>query len=208
MRVIELVSVSSAKCPRHQCGWDAFADHAAARGHLGGPDRAGDQGRRPPNATVARRQKPQELATVADAAAVMNWPITNTRLRSTASAITPAKAPRNSIGNVRAAVTTATARPDPVMSKVNSAAASTSNQRIALTQPPIDQRRMKLGEDSNPRRPPLPAATIGRFPSYGRPYGPTAPHRRYHASKGKSSAEGTPGNERYGYDQTAVRSHR
>ena len=39
------------------------------------------------------------------------------------------------------------------MSRVNSAAASTSNQRIVLTQPPIDHRRRKVGEDSNPRTP-------------------------------------------------------
>ena len=53
---------------------------------------------------------------------------------------------------VRAADTMATARPEPVASSVNRAAASTSNQRMALTQPPIDHSRRKLRERSKSRR--------------------------------------------------------
>ncbi len=49
------------------------------------------------------------------------------------------------MGNVRAAETIATARPDPVVSSVKSAADNTSNQRIVLTQPPIAHRRKKVG---------------------------------------------------------------
>ena len=71
----------------------------------------------------------------------MICPTSKIRLRSPASDITPAKAPSSSIGKVRAAETTATASPDPVASSVNSAAHSTSNERIVLTQPPIAQRR-------------------------------------------------------------------
>ena len=97
--------------------------------------------------------QPASTATVAEAAAETSWPITSTCLRFTASDITPAKAPSSSIGMVRAAVTSATAKPDPVTSSVNSAAASTSNQRIALTQPPIAHRRMNDGAASSARTP-------------------------------------------------------
>src|SRR6201999_3383651 len=80
-------------------------------------------------------------------------PKTITCLRFTASVATPEKAPSRNIGMVRAADTTATAKPDPVTSRVNSAAASTSNQRIVLTQPPIDQSRRNAAEESSVRSP-------------------------------------------------------
>ena len=112
-------------------------------------------------------------ATAADASPDTIWPISRTRLRSTASDITPAKAPSSSMGNVRAAETTATARPDPVASSVKSAADSTSNQRIVLTQPPIAHRRRKVAEDRSAEMPhgrPVQfagSAAIGRSPLLG-----------------------------------------
>ena len=54
---------------------------------------------------------------------------------------------------VRAADTNATARPDPVTSRVNNAADSNSKKRIVLTQPPIAQSRRNAGVASSARRP-------------------------------------------------------
>ena len=48
------------------------------------------------------------------------------------------------------------------MSRVNSAAASTSNQRMALTQPPIDHRRRNAGEASRARNEGLGVAAAAR----------------------------------------------
>ena len=94
-------------------------------------------------ATCHGRATPHTASTaiVAEPSPDTICPISTMLLRFTASDITPAKAPSRSIGIVRAAETTATARPEPVASSVNSAAASTSNQRIVLTQPPIAQSR-------------------------------------------------------------------
>ena len=74
-------------------------------------------------ATCHGRATPRQAsnATVAEAQAVMICPITSTCLRLSASDITPAKAPSRNIGMVRAAVTSATAKPDPVTSSVKSA---------------------------------------------------------------------------------------
>ncbi len=57
-------------------------------------------------------------------AQVRSCPICKTDLRLTDSVTTPEKAPNSNIGMVRAAETTATARPEPVTSRVNKAAAS------------------------------------------------------------------------------------
>ena len=67
-------------------------------------------------ATCHGRARPRQpsTATVAEAQAVTICPATNTCLRFTASDITPEKAPSRNIGMVRAAVTIATARPEPV----------------------------------------------------------------------------------------------
>src|SRR5579871_4865450 len=152
MRVIELVSVSSASARGTSSG--ATLSPTMRRR----VDSSVDQTVPATNAATARchgRAAPNtpSNATVADAADVTNWPTTIRRLRFTASAITPAKAPSTSIGMVRAADTTATARPEPVMSSVNNAAASTSNQRIALTQPPMAQSRMKVRDANSARTP-------------------------------------------------------
>jgi hypothetical protein len=112
-------------------------------------------------------------ATEADAKQVATCPHSSTCLRFTASVITPAKAPSRNIGIVRAAETIATSSPDPVISRVNSAADSTSNQRIVLTHPPIAHRRTNTAEASRARTPPDEARTVTatlRPPSW-RPFG-------------------------------------
>ena len=143
MRVPELVMVSSARA-RGTSGGGTLSPTMRRR-----VDISVDQIVPETSAAIATchgRARPSMASstTVAEAAAATHWPMTMTRLRSTASAITPAKAPRISIGMVRAAVTAATAKSEPVASSVKKAAASTSNQRMALTQPPIAQRRRKL----------------------------------------------------------------
>ena len=111
-------------------------------------------------------------ATDADAEHVSTWPYNSTCLRFTASVTTPENAPSRNIGMVRAAETSATAKPDPVMSRVNSAADSTSNQRIVLTQPPIDQRRRNAAEESRARSPLVDTTTVTAVVP---PSGQTAP---------------------------------
>ncbi len=64
----------------------------------------------------------------------------------------------------------ATQKPDPVTSSVNSAADSTSNHRIVLTQLPIDQSRRNAADESSVRSPLLDRTALttkGISPSSG-----------------------------------------
>ncbi len=65
----------------------------------------------------------------------------SSRFRLSASPITPAIGPRNSIGRLRAAVMTATSRVECVASYVKIPATSSSSQRIALPTPPANHSR-------------------------------------------------------------------
>ena len=94
---MELVTVSSASARGTSAALDALADHAAAGGHLGGPDGAGDQrgDADVPGLCDAEHGQHGDRRRCAE---VTIWPISRTRLRFTASDITPAKAPSSSIG--------------------------------------------------------------------------------------------------------------
>ena len=113
-------------------------------------------------ATCQGRATPAHASNAMDAEAphVKTCPYSKTCLRFTDSVTTPENAPSRNIGIVRAAETIATSSPEPVISKVNKAADSTSNQRIVLTQPPIDQRRRNAGEESRARSPLEDARTV------------------------------------------------
>src|ERR1700733_11192722 len=152
--VVELVTVSSASA-RETSAPCTHSPTMRRRVDISVDQTVPDTNAATPTCHGFARPKPASTAIVAEANPATIWPISTTRLRFTASDITPAKAPSSSIGMVRAADTTATARPDPVASSVNSAAVSTSNQRIVLTQPPIAHRRTNVGEDTSARTPGL-----------------------------------------------------
>ena len=96
-----------------------------------------------------------KMAMLPDDRPAMICPVSNTCLRFSDSLITPEKAPSSNIGMVRADDTKATSRPEPVTSKVNSAADSSSNHRMVFTQPPIAHRRRNDGAAIRARRPPV-----------------------------------------------------